>query len=86
MDSLAKLAPAQVRELREGFQNLDRDSDGVVGRDDVVDMLTQLGMPNIRFLQFRKCRIFRVTLTFDQVCHLAPQIRHPSFLQALHNP
>lgn len=42
-NALSKLQPAQVRELREGFQVLDRDSDGLVGRDDVADMLTQLG-------------------------------------------
>jgi Ca2+-binding EF-hand superfamily protein len=42
-NSLSKLQPAQVRELREGFQILDRDSDGHVGREDVADMLTQLG-------------------------------------------
>lgn len=42
-NALSKLQPAQVRELREGFQTLDRDSDGQVGRDDVADMLTQLG-------------------------------------------
>lgn len=40
---MSKLQPGQVRELREGFQILDRDSDGLVGRDDVADMLTQLG-------------------------------------------
>ena len=44
---LAKLSPAQVRELREAFQLLDRDSDGHVGREDVADMLTNLGMYNI---------------------------------------
>jgi hypothetical protein len=44
MDALAKLNQAQVRELREAFQVLDRNSDGVIGRDDVVDMLNQLGM------------------------------------------
>ncbi|KAG0646956.1 Myosin regulatory light chain 1 [Hyphodiscus hymeniophilus] len=43
-NSLSKLQPPQVRELREGFQTLDRDSDGHVGREDVADMLTQLGM------------------------------------------
>jgi len=43
-NALSKLQPAQVRELREGFQTLDRDSDGQVGRDDVADMLTQLGL------------------------------------------
>lgn len=42
-NALGKLQPAQVRELREGFQILDRDSDGQVGREDVADMLTQLG-------------------------------------------
>ncbi|KAI9048894.1 hypothetical protein LZ554_006748 [Drepanopeziza brunnea f. sp. 'monogermtubi'] len=43
-NALSRLQPAQVRELREGFQVLDRDSDGLVGREDVVDMFTQLGM------------------------------------------
>ncbi|KAI4285372.1 MAG: hypothetical protein L6R38_000728 [Xanthoria sp. 2 TBL-2021] len=42
-DALAKLPPAQVREMREGFQILDRDNDGQVNREDVVDMLTNLG-------------------------------------------
>ena len=43
MNAVSKLQPAQVRELREGFQILDRDSDGIVGKDDVADMLNQLG-------------------------------------------
>lgn len=43
LNSLSKLQPAQVRELREGFQILDRDSDGLIGREDVLDMLNQLG-------------------------------------------
>lgn len=43
-NALSKLSPAQVREMREGFQILDRDSDGQVGREDVADMLSQLGM------------------------------------------
>jgi len=43
-NALSKLQPAQVRELREGFQILDRDSDGIIGREDVADMLTQLGL------------------------------------------
>jgi Ca2+-binding EF-hand superfamily protein len=42
-NALSHLQPAQVRELREGFQILDRDSDGQLGREDVADMLTQLG-------------------------------------------
>lgn len=46
LSTMSKLQSAQVRELREGFQILDRDSDGVVGRDDIVDMLSQLGLPS----------------------------------------
>ncbi|KAI4203665.1 MAG: hypothetical protein LQ350_001666 [Teloschistes chrysophthalmus] len=42
-DALARLPPAQVREMREGFQILDRDNDGQVNREDVLDMLTNLG-------------------------------------------
>lgn len=45
VDAIAKLPPAQVREMREGFQVLDRDNDGLVTREDVVDMLTNLGEP-----------------------------------------
>lgn len=33
--------------MREGFQILDRDSDGTVNREDVADMLNQLGLPSI---------------------------------------
>lgn len=43
-DALARLPPAQVKEMREGFQILDRDGDGQVTRDDVVDMLSHLGI------------------------------------------
>lgn len=42
-DALSRLPVSQVREMREGFQILDRDNDGLVNRDDVVDMLTNLG-------------------------------------------
>ncbi len=42
-NALSKLSAPQVREMREGFQVLDRDGDGQVGRDDVVDMLNNLG-------------------------------------------
>lgn len=42
-DALSRLPVAQVREMREGFQILDRDNDGLVNREDVVDMLTNLG-------------------------------------------
>ncbi|KAM7220757.1 myosin regulatory light chain 1 [Rhypophila decipiens] len=44
-NAVSQLPVSQVRTLREGFQILDRDSDGVVNRDDVADMLTQLGLP-----------------------------------------
>ncbi|KAI0876095.1 EF-hand [Hypoxylon argillaceum] len=43
--ALSQLQPAQVRVLRDGFQIMDRDSDGVVNREDVADMLAQLGLP-----------------------------------------
>ncbi|KAF6838065.1 calcium-binding ef-hand protein [Colletotrichum plurivorum] len=43
--ALTQLQPAQVRTLREGFEILDRDSDGVINREDVADMLNQLGLP-----------------------------------------
>ncbi|MCJ1403326.1 hypothetical protein MMC11_006549 [Xylographa trunciseda] len=43
-DALSRLPQAQVREMREAFQILDRDSDGQVNRDDVVDMLGSLGL------------------------------------------
>jgi hypothetical protein len=42
-NKLSQLQPSQVRNLRDGFQILDRDSDGVVSREDVADMLNQLG-------------------------------------------
>ncbi|KAI9849633.1 MAG: hypothetical protein M1837_002758 [Sclerophora amabilis] len=42
-NDLSKLSAPQVRELREGFQLLDRDSDGLVTREDVVEMLNSLG-------------------------------------------
>ena len=42
-DFLARLPPAQLREMREAFQVLDRDNDGSVNRDDVADVLSNLG-------------------------------------------
>ncbi|ROT38559.1 EF-hand [Sodiomyces alkalinus F11] len=44
-NALGQLQQTQVRTLREGFEILDRDSDGVVNREDVADMLNQLGLP-----------------------------------------
>ncbi|OTB07999.1 hypothetical protein M426DRAFT_317504 [Hypoxylon sp. CI-4A] len=45
-NALSQLQPSQVRVLRDGFQILDRDSDGVVNKEDVADMLNQLGLPS----------------------------------------
>lgn len=62
-NAMSQLPPSQVRMLREGFQILDRDSDGVVGREDVADMLTQLGRPDgphissVGKSSLTKCRI-----------------------------
>ena len=42
-DSPANLGAAQLRELREAFQVLDRDSDGIVDREDVADVLANVG-------------------------------------------
>lgn len=43
-DAASKLAPAQLREIREAFQVLDRDNDGSVNKDDVADVLVNVGM------------------------------------------
>ncbi|KAI1879352.1 hypothetical protein JX265_002306 [Neoarthrinium moseri] len=43
-NALSHLKPAQLQVLRDGFQILDRDSDGVVNREDVADMMNQLGL------------------------------------------
>ncbi|KAJ5897222.1 hypothetical protein N7504_007510 [Penicillium tannophilum] len=42
-DASSKIPPAQLREIREAFQVLDRDNDGLVNKDDVADVLTNLG-------------------------------------------
>ena len=44
MDALSRLPAAQVREMRESFQILDQDSNGLVNREDVGEMLKSLGM------------------------------------------
>ena len=43
-DAATHLTPAQLREIREAFQVLDRDNDGSVNKDDVVDVLQNVGM------------------------------------------
>ena len=42
-DALSRLPPAQAREMREAFQILDRDNDGLVDREDVSETLVSLG-------------------------------------------
>lgn len=42
-DASSKLPANQVREIREAFQVLDRDNDGLVNKDDVADVLGNLG-------------------------------------------
>lgn len=57
-DALSKLPTSQVREMREGFQILDRDNDGSVNRDDVVDMLMNLGTCHLpTYLSTCSCKI-----------------------------
>lgn len=48
-NALSQLQPAQVRVLRDSFQILDRDGDGSVNREDVADMLGQLGNPALLY-------------------------------------
>jgi hypothetical protein len=43
-DALGQLPPAQLREMREAYQVLDRDNDGSVNRDDIADVLLNLGL------------------------------------------
>lgn len=42
-DSAAQLTPEQLREIREAFQVLDRDNDGSITREDVADVLRNVG-------------------------------------------
>ncbi|KAL2813622.1 hypothetical protein BDW59DRAFT_30604 [Aspergillus cavernicola] len=51
-DAAAMLSPAQLREIREAFQVLDRDNDGFVDRDDVADVLANVGQDPSTLSQF----------------------------------
>lgn len=42
-DPISKLHPSQLRDMRESFQVMDRDNDGQVNREDIAEVLTQLG-------------------------------------------
>lgn len=46
-DAASKLPANQVREIREAFQVLDRDNDGLVNKDDVADVLVNLGKSKV---------------------------------------
>lgn len=53
-DPIAKLPASQVRDMREAFQVLDRDNDGNVNREDIADVLSNLGTPyHTYYLLFR---------------------------------
>ncbi|KAJ5086134.1 Calcium-binding EF-hand [Penicillium argentinense] len=55
-DAAVKLPPNQVREIREAFQVLDRDNDGLVNKDDVADVLQNIGKLVLLFPQWpRQC-------------------------------
>ncbi|KAL4797483.1 hypothetical protein BDV19DRAFT_358932 [Aspergillus venezuelensis] len=51
-DAAASLAPAQLREIREAFQVLDRDNDGLVDKEDVADVLVNVGQDPSTLSQF----------------------------------
>ncbi|RAH82496.1 calmodulin [Aspergillus japonicus CBS 114.51] len=51
-DAAAQLSPAQLREIREAFQVLDRDNDGFVNKDDVADVLVNVGQDASALSQF----------------------------------
>ncbi|KAL4929312.1 putative calmodulin [Aspergillus undulatus] len=51
-DAAARLAPAQLREIREAFQVLDRDNDGLVDKEDVADVLVNVGQDSSTLSQF----------------------------------
>lgn len=42
--AIAKLPPSQLREMRDAFQVLDRDNDGLIDAEDIAVMLETLGM------------------------------------------
>lgn len=87
--ALSQLQPAQVRTLREGFQILDRDSDGTVNREDVADMLNQLGRSINEAYQPHQeasqgCNLLTVELMATQACRL-PRQKCPAFSLPLHH-
>lgn len=78
-DALLKLPTAKVREMREAFEILDRDNDGQVTRDDVIDMLTNLGAPILCFyLWFHPLRLI-LCPNFDQASPPTHPRSPPSF-------
>lgn len=41
--AFTQLSSTQIQELKESFQMLDKDGDGVIGNDDLAAMLSSLG-------------------------------------------
>jgi hypothetical protein len=60
-DAAARLTPTQLREIREAFQVLDRDNDGSVNKDDVADVLVNIGK-SIASLLFKEVGLTRVMI------------------------
>jgi Ca2+-binding EF-hand superfamily protein len=74
-DASSKIPPAQLREIREAFQVLDRDNDGLVNKDDVADVLTNLG----RYLELIKICDQRSSAVTDSMFFSRPRCKslHP---------
>lgn len=80
-DALLQLPASQVREMREAFSLLDRNDDGLVNRDDVVDVLTNLGKtPNGYSLTLPLAHYCQANLPTFHPYHLSslPALRKPN--------
>lgn len=74
---MSQLQPAQVRTLREGFEILDRDSDGIINREDVADMLNQLGKQVSSSSQMQYSDIVQVFRQTRQMYPSSSLLPHP---------
>lgn len=92
-DAAAHLTPAQLREIREAFQVLDRDNDGSVNKDDVADVLQNVGMCRLTNHSF-KCSADSVCIGQDSSLSTISQffaasgaqtMNFPTFLNSLAN-
>lgn len=92
-DAAAHLTPVQLREIREAFQVLDRDNDGSVNRDDVADVLQNVGMYTCKdSVQERSANWFGIgqdaslsTLSQFFAASGAQTMNFPTFLNLLSN-